>query len=338
MTTSAIQQDVPASNIEPKPAQREPSARELAMEQLSQNRNAAFTEETGIEIESSSLTDPDIDPADAEADAARNAADVPATDRIDQIEQQLTAPANDLSSRKVKVKIDGIESEVTVEDMQREYQKGRTADKRLAEAAELRRQLDTEQLAAQSRAAPADEVRIDPEATKKFTSAMFEGDEEAASTAFQAAVSSAVKEAVTTMGRSNATPAVDTAAIAQQVKQQMLIDSVLKQSKTDYPQMYADPDIEALGAAKIQRSMSEGKSFEQALETVSTELATKFNWSTSGRQSAAPSTTTRNAKLERKAGIDNVTSINVKSSSTEAAPLTNSQIIADMAKARGQAM
>lgn len=332
MTTSAIQQDVPLEN-EPTPVKREPSARELAMEALSEKRDLELASEMGT---ATAEVDPDIDPADAEAEKARLAVEHP-TEKPTEVQQQLKAQLQepeDIGALRTRVKIDGVESEVSVDDMRREYQKGRTADKRLAEVAEQRRVLEQEQLAAQTRAVAKD-VAIDPAATKEFTSAIFEGDEEAASAAFKKAVSSAVQEAVTTLGRSTATPQVDVAAIAQQVEQQLVIKSVLERSKQDYPQMYSDPDIEALGAAKIQRVMSEGNTFEQALSQVSTDLASKFNWTTPGRQ-AATEPTTRTAKLERKAAIDNVSGINVKSSSTEAVPLTNSQIIADIAKARGQ--
>jgi hypothetical protein len=130
-------------------------------------------------------------------------------------------------------------------------------------------------------------------------------------------------------GRGNAIP--DAQTIAQQVKQQLVVESALEQSQKDYPQLFADPDIEALGAAKIQRKMQdESLSFTEALQSVSTEFANKFGWQPAGRQPATLSTTARDVKLERKAGIDNLPAINVKSTTTEAPPKTNSDIIAEM--------
>lgn len=349
MTTSAIQQDVPANTESDDTVKREPTARELAMEQIAAGRNAEFEKETGIKIEAFT-TDPDVDPADAEAEAARQAAEKSgeqtATTAIDQLAQQLetqaTAAADDLPSRKVKVKIDGVESEVSIEEMQREYQKGRTADKRLAEAAEQRRLLQEEQLAAQTRNATPTAVEVDPAVAKKFTAALFGGDEDTATSAFAEAVSTAVQAEMSKAGRSNATqpdPRTIAQQVTQEVKQQLVFDSALERSKQDYPQLYADPDIEALGASKIQRRMNdEGLSFADALKSVGDEFSTKFGWRAAGRPDATTSTMTRDAKLERKAAIDNVSGINVKSTTTEEPPKTSSDIIAEIARARGQAV
>lgn len=346
MTTSAIQQDVPTNpESDDTTVKREPTAREQAMDLIAAGRNAEFEKETGIKIEAFT-PDPDVDPADAEAETARLAAEKSgeqtATPAIDQLAQQLetsaTVAADDLPSRKVKVKIDGVESEVSIEEMQREYQKGRTADKRLAEAAEQRRLLQEEQLAAQTRSATPTAVEVDPAVAKKFTSALFGGDEDMATAAFAEALSTAVQAEMAKTGRSNATQP-DAQTIAQQVKQQLDFESALKQSKQDYPQLYADPDLEALGASKIQRRMNdEGMSFADALQSVGTEFSTKFGWKTAGRPDATTSTMTRDAKLERKAAIDNVSGINVKSTTTEEPPKTSSDIIAEIARARGQAV
>lgn len=348
MTTSAIQQDVPSDTATENDTtvKREPTARELAVEAISASRNAEFEKETGIKIES---VDPDVDPADAEAEAARKAAEAGESPVNDQITQQLEAgtPAQatpntqeDLVARKVKVKIDGVESEVSIEEMQREYQKGRTADKRLAEAAEARRLLQEEQLAAQTRSAtpdkPAVAVDVDPAVAKKFTSALFGGDEDTATSAFAEAVSKAVQTEMAKTGRSDATQP-DAQTIAAQVKQQLVFDSALEQSKQDYPQLYADPDLEALGASKIQRRMNdEGMSFADALKSVGDEFSTKFGWKTAGRPDATTSTTTRDEKLARKAGIDTVTGINATSATTQEPPKSNSDIIAEIKKSRGQ--
>ena len=134
-------------------------------------------------------------------------------------------------------------------------------------------------------------------------------------------------------GRSNTTQ-VDPVQIAQQVRQQMQTDTALEQSRKDYPQLYADPDIEALGATKIQRAMGEGQSFSEALNSVGSEFATKFGWQPAGRPTET-ATTTRDAKLDRKANIDNVRAINSKTTTTEAPPQSTTDVIAEMRKARG---
>lgn len=54
------------------------------------------------------------------------------------VEKQETAP----ESKKYKVKVDGVESEVDENELLTSYQKGRSADKKFQEAAELRKQLE----------------------------------------------------------------------------------------------------------------------------------------------------------------------------------------------------
>lgn len=327
MTTDAIQTDVPAAeNTEVK----EPfvSPREAAMEALSVGRNAHFEQEAGVKLEAEALPKEE-DSANDDQLAVQLAVDTP-----------VDAPTllNDgLDKFRVKVKIDGQESEVSIADMQREYQKNGAADRRMAEAVRLQRENQElqDKLQQQLQAPAIPSAEVDPDTGKKFTSALFAGDEETANQAFADAVSRAVQAEMEKTGRSNATQ-VDPAAIAQQVKQQMVVESALEQSRKDYPQLYADPDIEALGATKINRKMSdEGMSFTEALDSVSTEFATKFGWQPEGRPKESATTTARDAKLERKAGIDNVHAINTKTTTTEATPQSTTDVIAEMRKARG---
>lgn len=326
MTTDAIQSDVPAAETEEK--QVFVSPREAAMEALSAGRNANFEQESGVKLEAATAEDwGDHD-----------------VDHDDQLAAQLATDApkllNDgLDNFRVKVKIDGQESEVSITDLQREYQKNGAADRRMADAVRLQREnqelqdrLQQQLQASTTQAVPAE---VDPDTGKQFTSAMFAGDEETANQAFATAVSKAVQAEMAKSGRSNATQ-VDPNAIAQQVKQQMVVESALDRNKQDYPQLYSTPRMEALAAAEIQHKMNdEGLSFTDALQSVSTEFATEFKWDTPGRPAATASTTARDAKLERKAGIDNVRAINTKTTTTEAAPQSTTDVIAEMRKARG---
>lgn len=325
MTTSAIPADVQPTEPAPpelpaaepaEPAEPALSPRDAALAIIAAGRREQFEAETGVKLDAEHPAAPaDVDPA-------------PADPIVDQLAAQLAAPEDDLASRKVKVKIDGEESEVAFEELRREYQKGKSADKRLTELARRERALEERERATNT---PAPE--IDPELGKQFTTALANGDGEAANQAFADAVSRAV-QAELAKGRA-AIP--DTMTIAQQVKQQLVVESALEQSHKDYPQLYADPDLEALGATKIQRKMQdEALSFTDALKDVTTEFAAKFGWVASGRSAPANPTTARDAKLERKAGIDNLPAINVKSTSTEAPPSSPSDVIAEMRRQRGQ--
>lgn len=353
MTDRAIQSDVQTEVTgQPTPSQRPKSSRELAMEAIYGSRLVQFETESGVKIERTEVkpeADPDADADDADADAERQRlaqladepSDEPVADEPPVVAKKPESPAPDVLKQKVKVKIDGQEAEATVEEMQREYQKGKTADKRLAEIARRERELAERetQLAAQRdtsatgntpNPATPDAPVIDPSVAKQFTSALFDGDEEKAVAAFNAAVQSAVSKV--TAGR-DPTTQVDPEAIAAQVEQRFAVNSALKQSKTDYPELYADPDIEALAAMKIRAKREEGFSFADALEQTGKEFADKFGWKKTGHQAKANSTT-RDDKMKRKEALDNVESANVKSSTTETPPLTNSQVIANMARAR----
>ena len=289
-----------------------------------------------------------INPRDAAMDAIAASRDAdpelgitPEPDQPDaQLEAQLANEPkflNDgLDKYRVKVKIDGEESDVTVAEMQREYQKAGAADRRMAEATRLQRENIElqERLQKQLQDIPNEPNEQDIEAANQYTTALFAGDEAEANKAFNSAVSKAVQAEMAKSGRSNTTQ-VDTVQIAHQVKQQMVADTALEQSRADYPQLYADPDIEALGATKIQRKMGEGKSFAESLTETGSEFAKSFNWSTAGRQNETATTTARDMKLDRKANIDNVRAINSKTTTTEAPPQSTTDVIAEMRKARG---
>lgn len=241
-----------------------------------------------------------------------------------------------LDQYRIKVKIDGQESDVSIADMQREYQKAGAADRRMADATRLQRENQElqERLQKQLQDIPAVPDETDIDTANQYTTALFAGDEAEANKAFHSAVSKAVQAEMAKSGRSNTTQ-VDPTQIAQQVRQQMQTDTALEQSRKDYPQLYADPDIEALGATKIQRAMGEGQSFSEALNSVGSEFATKFGWRPAGRPTETATTTARDAKLDRKANIDNVRAINSKTTTTEAPAQSTTDVIAEMRKARG---
>jgi prophage antirepressor-like protein len=293
---------------------------------------------------------PYIDPRMAAMDAISKQingdpeADAPEPAVTTETDTQLAAQLSDepkflndgLDQYRVKVKIDGQESDVSVADMQREYQKAGAADRRMADATRLQRENMElqERLQQQLQNIPAVPDVEDIDTANQYTTALFAGDEAEANKAFATAVKKAVQAAIGETGRSNTTQ-VDPVQIAQQVKQQMVADTALEQSRADYPQLYADPDIEALGATKIQRKIAEGKSFAEALTETGSEFAKSFNWTTAGRQNENATTTARDIKLDRKANIDNVRAINSKTTTTEAPPQSTTDVIAEMRKARG---
>lgn len=353
MSDSAIQSDVPApaaataAATSTEAAEVQKSARELAMEALETRHQNEMAISNGYQL------------IDAEPDPDTTTTTTGAVAVADQLAAQLTdAPLTE--PPKVKVKIDGTEEMVSAEEI-RAYQVGKTADKRLNEATRLLREaqeaqtqrLLIEQQDAQLRAqqasaaqtavqntAPAADPQIDVSG-KEFLKALFEGDEENALTALQKVIG----------GRQQAPAAAAPAptldidqianAVTQQVQQKLSVESALAQSQRDYPELYSDPDMEALALTKIARLREQdGSDFFTALSTVSKDMASKFGWSTStaaGRPDAEPAPTTtsnRTAKLEQKRGIDNVASVNTKTTTTEQQPESPSDVIAAMKAAR----
>ena len=147
------------------------------------------------------------------------------------LSQQAAAPAATAATEPpaatlpamVRVKVDGKEMEVPLEEVVAEFQKGKTGDQRLATAAQQLRVLEQErqsfqqlqtQLQAQT-AQPSAAAAPDVDgAVQKVAEALVEGNPETAT--------EALKELVTTLsGRQEATPPVDPNAIASQVKNQL---------------------------------------------------------------------------------------------------------------------
>lgn len=355
---SAIQPDVPATvnqeagekpqDKQDKQATPQKSARELALDELENRHQQQMAEDNGYDL---------ADLAGADAGVAAPA---------DQLAQQLAEPASAPPApepAKIKVKIDGVEDAVTAEEI-RNYQVGKTADKRLTEAtrllreaqeADLARQLlaQQQQLAAQQAqqhqqqqqqqsnpAAP--DVDFD-EMSGQFVKAMFEGDDENARTAFKQAVESIAGRQQAPAAPAPA-PTLDIAqitdAVTQHVQQKLVVDSALARNRQDYPELYADPDMETLALAKIERlRQQDGSDFFTALDSVSRDMATKFGWGTAtatpGRPTEDATTTSRTAKLEQKRSIDNVAAINTKTTGSSEQSESPSDVIAAMKAARG---
>lgn len=340
MSDSAIQPDVPEAAATPTEVPKTP--RELALEQIEQRHQQQMAESNGYE-----LPKDDDDPAPAPAPA-------PAAQPADQIAAQMNDPVVTEAPDKVRIKVDGVEQEVALDEVVRQYQKNSSADRRLAEAtrllreaeatqarialeaqeAQLRAQQQQQQPQQQAAHTEHDPAAAEPDATgKEFLKALFEGDEENALKALQQVVG----------GRQQAAPAptldIDqiTQAVTAHVQQKLVVESALTQNQQAYPELYADPDMEALALTKIQRLREQtGTDFLSALDTVSREMAVKFGWNAEqGRQAdPVPTTPNRTAKLEAKRQIDNVSSVNTKTTSTEAQPENPSDVIAAMRAAR----
>jgi hypothetical protein len=236
----------------------------------------------------------------------------------------------------VTVKIDGVERQVTVEEMQRTYQKAGAADKRLEEATRLLREAQAREQQAPPvgvapTGAPADSANV-PEGGgdegKEFLAALFEGDESKAAAAFKKAIGGRPQQPTPTEAQM-------VAQLTPAIKQQLLQESALEKFEKDYGDIVSDPYLDQVAAEFIRAEMDGGKSFIEALEIGGTKTR---DWIASKAPKTDPvpkPTMNRDAKLERKASIDQIPALNKAASTTVEQPQSASDVIAAMRKARG---
>ena len=302
-TIDATQTGVPgAETEETKP--KELTAREIAMEAIADLRQDDFdTENNG--------------------------------GQASQVEQQMQteppqAQPEGLDKMLVRVKIDGVESEVTVAEMQRQYQKNGAAERRLEEATRL---LNEARAASPpvgfAPAATSNDIQTTPggdEEGKAFLAALFDGDEEKALAALKAVG----------FGRPQPTPTTQqlAAQLTPAIKQQLVVDSALERFEATYADVMADPYLEGMAADFIKQEMEAGMPFVDALDVGGKRTR---DWLASkGVTAPTPNPTTdRNTKLERKAGIDVIPALNSKATTVEEPEQSATDVINEMRKARG---
>lgn len=255
-----------------------------------------------------------------------------------QAEPEPQVLSDGLDKVRVKIKIDGVESEVTVEEMTRQFQKNSAADKRLAEATRLLQE-------AQARAAAVptppvgiantpgnEDITPTPSATgaeegKEFLAALFDGDEDRALQALDKVLG----------GRRSSTPNESelVAKLTPQIKQQLIVESALEQFKVDFADVVSDPYLASLADDFLEQETQGGKPFAEALQAAGKRTR---DW-LSSKVPATPTPNTptmdRTTKLERKAAMDNIPALSKTATTTQAPPQTPSDIIAEMRKARG---
>lgn len=309
----------------PMPTERPLTPREIAMNAITVRRESD-------------------DEAPAPAPAPPAAAPAPAaTPESSQIEQQLVDEPRVLTEGLDKVmvlaKIDGVEQQVSVADLTRQYQKNGAADKRLAEATQLLREakalaappVRVEDAQGNPDSSPAPKPAGDgTETAKAFVTALFEGDEAKA------------LAALTNLGigRSEGSTQIDVNQLASQltpaVRQQLVEESALEKFGRDYSDIVADPYLADIADRFLAQGLKDGKSYPEAMDEAGKLtrgwLAAK---APAPSPSAPPPTTDRNAKLNRKAGIDEVPAVNKTATSTQEPPQTPTQVIEEMKKARG---
>lgn len=191
MTTDAIQEDVSTEAAEPAEAPVL-SQRELDMQAIQQEIADRYGEP---------------------AYPHQPVTDVVPENPAEPVVEQEPTPAAAATPEKVRVKLDGEETEVTLEELKKGYQKGSVASRRLEEAAARQRDLERREAALTERerqiqaqtATPSPVDEGDDDEIQAAIDALVEGDNETAAKLLKAAVKK---------GRTPATPPVDTEEIA----------------------------------------------------------------------------------------------------------------------------
>lgn len=235
---------------------------------------------------------------------------------------------------RVKIKVDGVESEVPLSDVLRNYQKGSAADRRLEEATRLLK--EAEQRAAAP--APVTQAATEPSApasdealgkAKQMMSLLYEGDEDKAAQMFV--------ELTQTAGGQQPTPApginVDDIAVA--IEQRLAVKNAFATVQKDYPDVLANPDLDMLTANKAKALEATGITRAEALVQSAAEVYALLGRKPAGSPTTAPKPTGRDEKLKLKADLDPVRAAHA-SAATGAPPESTSPsaLIAAMAASR----
>lgn len=312
------------TTTEQTPPPGSPAARRLeALDAIGAGRAAELAREMGVE----SVTDDDETPPPVESLST------------DQVAAQLTddglVPA-EMLGRKVRLKVDGREQDVTLEQLVRDAQKSQAADQRLAEAtAILRAAQETRQQETVNTIPPSTPQTPPPEARKAklkdALAALLSGDEDAAADAF---------EAVLGQPQPTAVAAPDTEAIAEAVSQRLDERSALVKFFGDYPRVASNPYLQAAADDALAGFRAEGKSFQEALNLAGAAVYQQFGYE---REPAAPpkkepTTTRADAVQARKANLDVPVGRTMSTAQASAPPQSSEQIrsstIAEMAARR----
>ena len=266
-----------------------------------------------------------------------------------QEQQQAPRPA----PRTVRVKVDGVEQDVTEDELIRNYQKSSTADKRLEEASRLLREATerADQLAAQmqtgspqpanrttntapdqSGANPAPESVVQ---AKEVLSSLYAGDEDDAATK----LANFVEGRAQVLSREQLVKELVPLAVPA-LQQEISKSDALATLQSDYPDIFSDPDYSQIANAHAGRLLSSGSTEAEAILGAASYVVDKFKLKKAGRSGAASPTgvdVDSARRLERKQAADPVPGLGIASGSTgEPAETDRSSVITEMRKARGQ--
>lgn len=324
----------------------EPTARELAMEAISNGNDQRIVDELAAQgLTTGDNSEGKTKPEEGKVKPAGNEDDEQLNAQLDADDQPLTSG---LDKIKVRVKVDGVEKVVSVEEMQRTYQKDGSAESRLEQATKLLKEAkeiragavvppvgvekgkEGEETPGASKAKPGD-------AGKEFVSALFEGDEEK--------TLAALEKLGIGRGDSTLDEAALTAKLTPAIKQQLVVESALDKFSTDFPDVVGDQYLAGVADGFFEAAVADGKSVAEAFEAAGTKtrdwVKQKAGITATPKEELQANeekkpTTTRDKKLERKEGLEKETTLNTKATVVEEPVQSATDVINEMRKARGQ--
>ena len=325
-----------------------PAARRLAaMDNIRMSRVAELEGEIGAPV-TLDETPSNVPPGEGEPGRQPDAAPADAGRAERQLAEQLADDdgfiSPDMLSRKVRLKVDGEELTVPLEQLVRTAQKESAADRRLREATELLRQA---QARAQQPPQPGETTgNVQPSAAqgpspdeetvkaklKDALGAIFSGDEDAAAEAFAQVLASRQAQP--------AAPQVDPDALAEVVTQRLDERSALDRFLGTYQRIASNPWLQQAADAELNRLRAEGKPFSEALDLAGKTVYEQFGYELpqAAPKNTAPATTRQETLRARKADLDIPVGRSVSAAQTRVAPESSeaerSMTIAEMAAAR----
>ncbi len=274
-------------------------------------------------------------------------------------DQQLSAGADtdDAGEKKplmVKVKVDGVEQEMPIDDVVKGYQKDAAASKRLQQAAEKERELEQqraelEQLRAQIQSSQvnnqpsgqgSDADDIDQQ-IEDAMSAIAVGDDEKAT--------ELMKVLIKGRGKATATQQIDIDALKQSVKQELELERAASERELTF-KSFLDDNPEFADATSPQRKYGDylfqtrlaaqiesGEiSYQEALDEAAAEAKRIYGSAEPGQGATGKTESTTKSKQERKQAIDNVPIAGGRAAKAAQTPETVDDAITEMRKMRGQ--
>lgn len=327
-------------------------------EDTDQDDAAAETERKRLEAEAAAADDGELQDAKKEKKDA---------DIYDFLEEER------LPRTKVKLKVDGKEQEVVIGDVLKDVQKYRAADKRLEDAALVKKRADEDAAATKVRAeaeaaeiikkaresvphkdANADEGgggkekgSLSKDAIGKAVKAIYEGDNEEAAAALSdeidARVNAEVSRRVSTEKSGGAT--VDKASIVAEVRGQVAWDEALDEFKSDHEDIATDPYLLGMWQAELNTVAAEASSPRDAVARATAKVTTWLDSKVSGSAGGKKVITDDAALAKRRTEKAAAEAASVRSSTSVKAPLQDAKAeapyrasdeVAAMKAARGQ--